>query len=117
MDTDSGNSSDSSTRSKFVYQTSLARRWLVAAAYTLAFGGRTIRYAVRRRKATRKDWNRYVRHEGRRAFCRMYRMNLINFNGLLQRIIYKIKTVDFEMATCSSGSTLCPEICLAMTLR
>ena len=70
----------------------------------------------RLRKADRKSWHDHVRVVGR-TFRRMYRMDEHYFNVLLEMIRDKIETDDVAMAERSSGSAVCAEFRLALTLR
>mmetsp|Transcript_5064 Transcript_5064/g.6216 ORF Transcript_5064/g.6216 Transcript_5064/m.6216 type:complete len:431 (-) Transcript_5064:79-1371(-) len=66
---------------------------------------------------TRKNWLEHVAQVGRRVFKKMYRLDLENFNRLLGYIRDEITTENVEMARRSSGSEVCAEVRLAMTLR
>jgi len=66
---------------------------------------------------TRTNWDEHVTQVGATVFKKMYRIDKDNFKLLLSYIRDKITTVNVEMARLSSGSEVCPEVRLAMTLR
>ena len=70
-----------------------------------------------RKKPTRRNWQEHVTKVGPTIFRKMYRLNIENFNRLLGYIRDEISTGNVEMARRSSGSEVCPEARLAMTLR
>ena len=94
-----------------------ARRRFAAAASVILHEESERIDVAKRKSALRKDWQGHVAREGHDVFRRMYRMDLYTFNDLLERIRFKIETEDVEMAIKSSGSPVCAEIRLAMTLR
>ena len=114
---DSESSSTSSYETKLAVAAIVARRRLISASIFLASTIYTTIPKKNRQLSTRKDWVEYVAKEGSRVFKRMYRMDLVNFNQLLDRIHRQITTFDCEMAVSSSVSPVCAEIRLSMTLR
>lgn len=71
----------------------------------------------RHKLAVRRDWFEHVRREGDRMFRRIYRLDVQSFNELLEMIRNRISTLDSDRAVQSSGSEVCAELRLAMTLR
>lgn len=95
----------------------LARRRLAAAVVAIeSFRARRQRTGPRL-KASRKDWQKHVSRIGHLTFRKMYRVDVISFNVLLDQLRSEIETVNVEMANRSSGSEVCAEVRLAITLR
>lgn len=66
--------------------------------------------------ASRKDWQSHVAKEGPRVYKRMYCLTIYHFIDLFRRIENHIKTDNEEMAVQRSGSPVCAEVRLGMTL-
>lgn len=116
MSTSSDASSSDEDERRIIGAATARRRFATAATVVIEDESRRI-FVQRRKTSLRKDWQGHVAREGHQIFRRMYRMHLYYFNDLFQRIRSKIETRDVEMAIRSSGSAVCAEIRLAMTLR
>lgn len=100
-----------------VFAGAAARRRFLASSAVVVQEGSCKNVGRKRKTALRKEWGEHVSREGPEVFRRMYRMPIFYFNELLGRIRFKFETADVEMARRSSGSEVCAEVRLALTLR
>lgn len=93
------------------------RLMALAAAFYEAADGSHLGPTGPKEWATRKDWRNHLRVEGPRKFRRMYRMEVEQFEELFNLVRPALETQDVVQAERSSGSEVCAEVRLAITLR
>lgn len=96
--------------------TGIAIRQIAAIAKTVSETHGSREGEVMGKTPTKKDWNDHVYKDWNNIFRQLYRMSLNYFNVLLARIQHNIETKNKYTALKSSGSPICVELVLSMTL-
>lgn len=68
-------------------------------------------------RATRKCWQKHICRISHVTFRKMYRVEIMSFKIIMAEVRSGIETVYVEMENRSSGSEVCAEVRLEMTLR